>query len=170
MPVQIVISDYDPAWPVQFERIKAHVSSALGQLAVAIEHVGSTSVPELAAKPIIDLDVAVPTFTDIPEGIERLASIRYEHRGDLGIAGREAFDTPTGFHRHHLYLVAADGREFKRHVAFRSRLRRDDNARREYEQLKRRLAVEYAADIANYSIAKTEFVERILAEELGTNH
>lgn len=170
MPSPIVIAEYSSDWVVQFEVIKAHLSEVLGSLAVAIEHVGSTSVPGLAAKPILDIDMAVPTSSDVPEGIARLSTIGYAHRGDLGITGREAFEPSPGYHPHHPYLLAADSREFRRHIAFRNRLRSDEQARQEYEQLKRKLAVEYAANVTNYSIAKTEFVERILAEELGSEH
>lgn len=169
-PAPIEIADYDPGWPVQFKIIKSRISVALGPLAVAIEHVGSTSVPGLAAKPIIDLDIAVPEDADIPVGIRLLATIGYEHEGDLGITGREAFTTRTGLYRHHPYLVTVNGRELQRHIAFRNRLRTDISARNEYELLKRRLAIEFAADVTNYSKAKTEFVERILAEELGVGH
>lgn len=170
MPAPIVIADYDPDWPVQFESVKCRISAALGELAVAIEHVGSTSVPGLAAKPIIDLDIAVPEESDVPEGIRLLATIGYVHQGDLGIKGREAFDTPPGSYPHHPYLVTANGREFRRHIAFRDRLRRDKSTRREYEALKRRLAVEYRDNVDQYSEAKSVLIHPVLAEELGPDH
>lgn len=167
MPKPLTIAEYDADWPRQFELIQSRISKAFGPLAVTIEHVGSTSVPGLAAKPIIDLDIAVPGASGIPEGIRLLATIGYEPEGDLGITGREAFSVPEGSYAHHPYLVAVDGREFKRHIAFRNRLRSDVSARQEYEQLKRRLAIEFSSNTENYSKAKTDFVERILNEELG---
>src|SRR6266540_5229473 len=87
----VVVVEYDPEWPRVFERIRAAVAPALGGVAVAIEHVGSTSVSGLAAKTIIDVDVVVPTVADVAVAIERLATLGYVHRGDLGIPGREAF-------------------------------------------------------------------------------
>ncbi len=166
----IVIADYDPNWPIQFKQLKAPIAEAMGDLAVAIEHVGSTSVPGLAAKPIIDLDVAVPDELDVPEGIRRLAAIGYVHRGDLGIKGREAFDTPPTTIRHHPYLVAVNGREFKRHITFRDRLRADAELRQKYEALKRRLAVEYKDNVDGYSEAKSVIIRPVLEEALGSDH
>jgi GrpB-like predicted nucleotidyltransferase (UPF0157 family) len=167
---KIVIADYDPDWSVQFNRIKTELAAALGTLAVAIEHVGSTSVPGLAAKPILDIDIAVASVSDVPTAIQLLARLDYKHEGDLGIKGREAFSIPDGAYPHHPYVVTADGREFKRHIAFRNRLRRDESVASEYEQLKRQLAAQYGAGRDGYSRAKTEFVERILNEKLGADH
>lgn len=166
----MVISDYDPDWSVQFERIEAKLAAVLGSLAVAIEHVGSTSVPGLAAKPILDIDIAIESVSEVPSAIQFLTEINYKHEGDLGITGREAFSVPEGAYPHHLYVVTADGREFKRHLAFRNRLRQDESAAREYEEIKRQLAAHYGADRDGYSRAKTEFVEHILNEELGADH
>lgn len=167
MPSPIIIADYEPNWPVQFEEIKAQVAERLGGLAVTVEHIGSTSVPGLAAKPIIDMVVVVRSKDDVSEGIRLLATLGYEHEGDLGVEGREAFSIPSDTPEHHLYLSASDARELKRHVAFRERLRRDSRARQDYEQLKRKLAATPDIDRTNYSLAKTEFVEGILVEELG---
>ncbi len=167
MPSPIVIADYDPDWPRQFEILRDRFSAALGELPVAIEHVGSTSVPGLAAKPIIDVAMVVPSAADVPEGIRRLATIGYTHRGDLGVAGREAFDTPPDTYPHHPYLHASDGRELRRQIAFRDRLRRDEKVRNEYEQLKRARAARLVHMVPEYWESKTELVERILAEELG---
>ncbi|HMI75631.1 MAG TPA: GrpB family protein [Steroidobacteraceae bacterium] len=84
------IRDYDPAWPDVFAKLAARARTALGSLVLTVEHIGSTSVPGLAAKPIIDLDVVLASPADPPEAIRRLARIGYAHEGDLGIAGRDA--------------------------------------------------------------------------------
>src|SRR5258705_12320222 len=89
----VEVVDYDPRWPTRFETLRARIVAALGSLADSIEHVGSTSVPGLAAKPIIDIDVLVVSAIDVPEAIERLALLGYLHRGNLGIDGREAFES-----------------------------------------------------------------------------
>ena len=86
----IVVSDYDPAWTEWFETVHNHVWPAVEGIALRIDHVGSTAVPGLAAKPIIDVDVVVATSDHVSEAIERLAAIGYRWRGDLGVPGREA--------------------------------------------------------------------------------
>jgi len=91
MPGQPVhIADYDPQWPVTFQQICGPITAALGPLAQRIEHVGSTAVPGLAAKPIIDLDVVIATRSDLPAVTARLRPLGYQPEGDLGVVGREA--------------------------------------------------------------------------------
>jgi nucleoid DNA-binding protein len=94
-PRPVVLVPYDPAWPVTFERLRDVYAGALGHLARAIEHVGSTAVPGLAATPIIDVDVVIPSRDVLAEVIRRLAGLGYRHQGDLGVPGREAF-APEG--------------------------------------------------------------------------
>src|SRR6188508_3746065 len=101
----IVVVDYDPAWSVIFESLRAQLWAVVADVALAIEHVGSTAVPGLAAKPIIDLDVVVAPG-QVGTAIDRLSAIGYEHKGDLGVAGREAMRHPSGSRRHHLYVCA----------------------------------------------------------------
>lgn len=88
---QIQVVDYDSQWPAIFDVLAARARGALAGLATRVEHVGSTAVPGLVAKPIVDLDVAVANARDIPPAIERLATLGYVHEGDLGIEGRQAF-------------------------------------------------------------------------------
>lgn len=159
----VVIEGYDPTWPVEFERLKTRVLKALGDDAVGVEHVGSTAVPGLAAKPVIDLDVVVRSTDDLPDAIERLAAIGYVHRGDLGIPGREAFQWLAGERRHHLYVVVAGNREHRRHLMFRDYLRAHREEAVKYARLKRELAREHAEDRDAYTGGKSEFVERVLA-------
>ena len=162
MPGPVIIVDYDPRWPVVFEELRAPVVAALGDLVVIVEHVGSTAVPGLAAKPIIDMDVVVPSVADIPEAIGRLAILGYVHRGDLGITGREAFTSPAGKPRHHLYVCALDSEELRRHRSFRDYLLTHPDEARAYEALKRAAARRFAEDRAAYNEAKTWFVEAVL--------
>ena len=158
----IIIEDYDPHWPDQFELLRSRIAPALDPLAAAIEHVGSTAVPGLAAKPIIDLDVLLRHPTDLPEAISRLAILGYQHRGDLGVHGREAFRPPSNDIPHHLYVCTQESREYIRHITFRNHLRANPEDARAYERLKRTLAQEYRHDREAYNQAKTEFVEAIL--------
>ena len=111
---------YDEKWKQAFLDIKAELEPALGSLALSIEHVGSTSVEGLAAKPIIDIDVVVGKG-EVEAAIKALALIGYNHEGNCGIEGREAFKYSGKEHlmNHHLYVCPEDSRELKRHVSFR---------------------------------------------------
>jgi GrpB-like predicted nucleotidyltransferase (UPF0157 family) len=160
----IVIANYDSTWPEVFAKLAARAKQALGALAQRIEHVGSTAVPGLAAKPIIDLDAVVSSQQDLPEAIRRLATLSYVHEGTLGIAGREAFRWPPGESRHHLYVVTADSAELARHLAFRDALRSDLALREAYMALKRSLAERFAHDREAYNSGKAAFIESALAE------
>src|SRR5262245_17837584 len=101
----LVIQDYDPLWRDRFAVLAARTQTALGGLALRIEHVGSTAVPGLAAKPVVDLDVVVAAHADVNEAIRRLERLGYAHKGNAGIEGREAFQWPPGEERHHLYVL-----------------------------------------------------------------
>jgi GrpB-like predicted nucleotidyltransferase (UPF0157 family) len=164
----VIIVGYDPSWPATFQQLRAQVAARLGPLAVAIEHVGSTAVPGLAAKPIIDLDVVIADPTDLPTVIERLRPLGYHHQGDLGVPGREAFTTPVGAPPHHLYICAADTPALNRHLAFRDTLRANAELAQAYGDLKRDLAAKLGHDRAGYTEAKTRFVEDVLASASTT--
>ena len=157
----VVIEDYDPRWPTQFETLRSRLANSLNGLAITIEHVGSTSVPGLAAKPIIDIDVLLKSAADLPHAITALASMGYRHRGDLGIPGREAFRAPAGDFPHHLYVCLTDT-EYRRHITFRDHLRTNPEEANAYAALKRELALKFGEDREGYNNAKREFVERIL--------
>lgn len=158
----IVVSDYDAGWPALFERLAQPLVAAVAGLGARVEHVGSTSVPGLAAKPIIDIDVAVSSAADVPAAIERLCALGYVYQGDKGVKGCEAFLWPTGAPEHHVYVVVEGNDPHTNHVRFRDRLRGDPWTAQEYAVLKRGLAERYGADRLGYSGAKTEFVTRAL--------
>jgi GrpB-like predicted nucleotidyltransferase (UPF0157 family) len=159
---EVRVVDYDTEWPAEFDVLAGRVRAFLAEIALRVEHVGSTSVPGLPAKPVIDLDVVVPSTGMMPIAIEKLAVIGYVHEGDLGIQGREAFRWPSGEQRHHLYLLAEGARELRRHIAFRDSLRGDATLRDRYAALKRSLADRYRNDIEGYIAGKDEFVESVL--------
>jgi len=160
----IIVVDYDPTWPAIFERLRATIWPVVSDVALTIEHVGSTSVPGLAAKPIIDLSVVVQTETDIPVAIERLASLGYVHIGNLGVESREAFSNPDGLGSHHLYLCPRDGLGLANHLAVREYLRSHPEAAREYGELKKQLAKAFPDDIDSYVDGKTDFLLKILQQ------
>ena len=159
----VVIVAYDRRWPARFAALRDRLAGALGPLAVGIEHVGSTAVPGLAAKPIIDLDVVIATREDLPAVIQRLRPLGYEHEGDLGVAGREAFTSPADGPPHHLYVCAVESPALARHLALRDLLRVDPEAAAAYGDLKRALAVRFRHDRAAYTDAKSVFIEALLA-------
>jgi GrpB-like predicted nucleotidyltransferase (UPF0157 family) len=159
----IEIRDYDPHWGKAFDELRAKLSAALGSLAVEIEHVGSTAVPGLPAKPIIDIDVVVESEAAFAAVREKLALAGYVYEGDLGISGRHAFEATDPAPAHHLYVCARDNAELRRHLAFRDYLRAHPDAAGEYGAMKYRAAAEAGADRAAYGAAKREFIEGILA-------
>jgi GrpB-like predicted nucleotidyltransferase (UPF0157 family) len=162
MSSRITIQDYDPLWPQQFETLRSRIAATLGEMAIAVEHVGSTAVPGLAAKPIIDIDILLKSSTDFPLVITRLSSSGYEHQGDLGITGREVFRPPPNDLPHHLYVCPPDSQEYMRHIAFRDHLRTHPEDANAYATLKRMLAGKFADDRDAYTQGKGEFVANIL--------
>ena len=162
MSHSIIVVDYDPQWPELFEALRAGIATALGDLAAAIEHVGSTAVPGLAAKPVIDIDVLLSPSDGFADAIARLVPLGYAHRGNLGIAGREAFSQPPAQPAHHLYVCAPDCSEYRRHIAFRDYLRAHPESARAYGDLKRSLASRFGEDRERYGAGKDEFVNEIL--------
>jgi len=127
-------------------------------MAAAIEHIGSTAVPDLAAKPIIDIDVVLASEMMLPAAIERLAHLGYIHRGNLGVPEREAFRAPANDPPHHLYVCPPCSAEFRRHIAFRDYLRAHPKDAKIYGDLKIVLAERFREDRSAYNTAKREFV------------
>lgn len=163
-PIESVeVFAYDPSWVEKFESYAGKLRPVLGELVLGIEHVGSTSVPGLAAKPIIDLDVVISSRVLLERVIAELSTLGYVHEGNLGIPGREAFRWPEG-ERHHLYVCSVDTPNLHNHLMFRDYLREYPEAVHEYSQLKTQLALRHKNDIDGYSAAKSMFIEGILAK------
>jgi GrpB-like predicted nucleotidyltransferase (UPF0157 family) len=165
----ITVVDYDPAWSTQFETLRSILLSAVGDIAVAVEHIGSTSVPGLAAKPIIDIDVVVASAADVTVAIERLAVIGYEHRGNLGVEGREAFGSPPEPPQRHLYVCIQGGTALQNHLALREYLRKNSDSAAKYGRLKKQLAARFPKDMDNYIDGKTAFILGVL-RDMGLSH
>ncbi len=157
----IEVVEHDPAWSERFETLRRLLSPVLAGIDARIEHVGSTSVPGLAAKPVIDADILLQDVSDLPGVIAALESLGYRHLGDLGITGREAFRHPSPPFRHNLYAAAADALPIRNHLAFRDALRADSALRDEYAALKRRLAAT-CDDMDSYVEGKTALIVRVL--------
>ena len=174
-PRPVVIVDYNPDWPLEFASLCQVIGSALGELAIAIEHIGSTSVPGLPAKPIIDLDVVIASRELLPQVIQRLAGLGYVHEGDKGVPGREAFTcdvmTPQDgsgrrWPEHHMYVCCQDSDELAHHLVFRDYLRAYPQVASAYAQLKRQLSERYRNDREAYTEGKTAFVEGVLRKAM----
>jgi GrpB-like predicted nucleotidyltransferase (UPF0157 family) len=162
-----------------FAEERARLQASIGKWAVAIEHVGSTAIPGIAAKPIIDIGVALNQFSDALHCITPLVETGWVCMGEFGIPGRIFFrkvtdtpepgQSPNGIGRtHQVHMYARDHEQFINHLALRDYLRANADARQEYEDLKRRLADEHA-DIEAYADAKSDFIRKILkrAREAG---
>ena len=158
----LTLVPHDPDWENSYEALRHRLSALLGRHAVDIQHVGSTSIRGVAAKPILDVDVLIDRRA-WPDVLELLRGAGYEHRGDLAIAGREAFAAPSTATAHHLYVCISGTPEWDRHLRFRDYLRSHPAVAADYVRLKRRLAVAHRGDRAAYTEAKGEFIEQVLA-------
>jgi len=166
MKKPIVVVQYNPDWPAAFERIKAYLQPHIADLLVDIHHVGSTSVPGLSAKPIIDLDIEIPSMDVFPDVVKRLDKIGYRHQGNYGIEGREAFkrETLDDFMAHHMYVCPSCSDELKRHIKLRDYLRANPAKADEYGALKIANARKYGNDIDAYIEGKGAFIMECLSQ------
>lgn len=161
----IEIARYDPAWPGAFERERAAILAALGDLVSAIEHVGSSAVPRLGAKPIIDIMIGLRELADHARCVAPLQALGYEYMGERGIPGRLFFARPIPRPRtHHLHMVEHCSSFWVRHLLFRDYLRAHSEEAHAYYELKLRLAARFGADVEAYTEAKTEFIRSVEAK------
>ena len=160
---KVIVLPYDSAWKAAFEAIKAEIESALGNRTVGIEHVGSTSVEGMSAKPCIDIDVVIKDYSVFDDVVQRLNAIGYIHEGDLGIKGRDAFKYADKPHlmTHHLYVCPSDSEELHRHITFRDYLRGNSEAVKMYSQVKEKAAKLFPNDIDGYIRYKTPCIESL---------
>lgn len=160
----IQVLDYNPEWPGHFAQIRDRIWPCVRDVALRIEHVGSTAVVGLAAKPIIDLDTVIVGRCDLASVVTRLGGLGYQHRGDLGIPDREAFWTPENQPAHHLYVCSQDSLALRNHIVFRDHLRAHPGDAAAYSMLKKQLAEVCGGDIDRYVEGKTDFILSILAQ------
>jgi GrpB-like predicted nucleotidyltransferase (UPF0157 family) len=161
----ILVADHDPTWAATFERIRADLVRALeaaGASYLSIEHVGSTSVPGLAAKPIIDVDIVVRA-DDVESATAAIVRAGYEPLGTLGVEDRWAFREPDR-PRRNVYVTIDGCLALRNHLAVRDTLRRDPELAAEYGAVKQELARRYTVDeIDAYIAGKTDVLQRVLA-------
>lgn len=177
----MILESHDSAWAEEFASLREVYINALGPLILRVEHVGSTAVPNLLAKPILDIDIVMPGYDVFSDVMAALGVLGYTHHGDQEIEGRETFkrhdrETPFTLPRrtwmeHHLYVCPANGAELRRHLRFRDMLLAHTVIRHEYEQLKIEIAVRSAGDRKTYARLKEiecrAFFGRILSESIA---
>lgn len=159
----VVVVPYDESWKSAFQEIREEIECAMGDLIIGIEHVGSTSVEGMSAKPCIDLDVIIRDYSVFGAVVERLESIGYIYEGDLGIPDREAFKYLDKPHllKHHLYVCPQHSRELFRHITFRDFLRSNPDAVQLYSSVKETAAKLFPDDIDQYIAYKAPCIENL---------
>jgi GrpB-like predicted nucleotidyltransferase (UPF0157 family) len=171
----MLIQAYKQSWIADFGEISNVIYEALINLNISIEHIGSTSVPELAAKPIIDIDIIIDNYKSFDEVKPALENLGYYHNGNQGVADREVFkrNKPENHQIldsiiHHLYVCPKNSEELRRHILFRDYLIANKDARIKYQKLKYKIAAEAAQDKKTYAelkeIKATEFIAGVTAK------
>ncbi len=165
----IVVSDYNPAWPAIFEQERMSLHAALGPLVLSVEHIGSTAVPGLAAKPIIDLQLSVRDLEEARSScVGPLQALGYAYMPEYEarLPGELFFRKGQPW-SHHLHVSQADHPRWRRRLLFRDYLREHPEVAGDYMKLKRDLAAAFDTDMSGYMNAKTAFVAATLAEAVG---
>ncbi len=165
MAYPVIIVEYNPRWPALYEEEKERILGLIGHRVVTIEHVGSTAVTGLGAKPIIDITIALRRLADAEECIDPLTSIGYEYKPPdrVGIPERRFFDKkPSGASTYHIHMVELTSDFWERHLLFRDFLRSHPEVAGQYCRLKKELAAKYGSDRDGYTEAKTPFIESVV--------
>ncbi len=169
---KVIVEPYNPKWAHAFNELKEAYLNHL-DADLRIEHVGSTSVPGLSAKPIIDIDIVVKHKGDALNLVGKLEELGYIHEGNLGVEGRDAFkrsikEAPLMYEHHskwfahHLYVCLEDSLAFKNHMALKAYLMAHADAVKEYSELKIALSHKFPYDVDKYCEEKTPFITRVL--------
>ena len=160
---KVTVLPYDKGWQTAFEAIKQEIETAAGDLIIGIEHVGSTAVAGMCAKPCIDIDVVMKDYSVFETLANRLAEIGYIHEGDLGIKDREAFCYTGKPHlaKHHLYVCPQYSNELHRHITFRNYLKTNPDAVKKYSQVKLEAAQLFPDDIDRYIAYKSPCISEL---------
>lgn len=162
MPQHIVVVDYDPLWPLLFRKEADAISRILGDNLVLIHHIGSSSVPFLAAKPIIDIMPVVKDLSGVDAVSEEFVKLGYEYLGEFGIKGRRYLRKGGQERTHQIHIFQMeDDTNILRHLAFRDYLRSHRDVAMEYAELKKDLAARFPYDMDGYCDGKDAFVKKI---------
>ena len=168
-PYAVQLSTHDPAWADQAETEGARLLDAAGSAITSVHHIGSTSIPGILAKPIIDLMGIGPDLGAIEGARPRLETLGYAWHGEYGLEGRRyctLTDGATGLRRFHLHCYAEGDRSIRRHLAFRDYLRARPAEAHDYERMKQGCAAKHQADSNAYTACKDRWIKRVEAEAL----
>lgn len=167
------IEPYNPSWPLEFEKIKEVIAQALADLDIDVQHVGSTAIPGLCAKPMLDIDIIIEHKHLLQDLVTRLVKLGYISKGEQGIPGRFAFKQSSDFtphttenytwQAHHLYVCYADSLALKNHVLFRDTLRNHPEVVQQYASVKMELVDELQLTREEYTVKKTDFILSVLS-------
>ena len=160
---KVNVLPYDENWKSDFKKIRREIECAIGNLIVGIEHVGSTSVEGLSAKPCIDIDIIIKDYSVFDSVVEKLETIGYIHEGNLGIPDREAFKYSNKPHlqKHHLYVCPQYSEELRRHITFRNFLKTSPESVKKYSSIKEAAAKLFPDDIDKYMQYKSPCIEEL---------
>jgi GrpB-like predicted nucleotidyltransferase (UPF0157 family) len=163
MPMRIVVVPHDSGWHEQFNAEAGQIATALGPNVVAVHHIGSTAIPTIYAKPILDLLVEVAEIENVDDRTEAMHALGYEAMGEFGIVGRRFFrkDDATGTRTHHVHAFTTGSNEVVRHLAFRDYLLACPDWAERYSTLKRELAAIHADDAEGYMDGKDPFIKEV---------
>ncbi|HJU64051.1 MAG TPA: GrpB family protein [Gemmatimonadaceae bacterium] len=166
----VYLAPYDPAWAEAFAAERARILGALGELPIVVEHAGSTSVPGLAAKPILDILLGRPADVPPSRYVAPLVGIGYEYRGEQGLPGRDYFvrDGPDGRRTHHLHMMALGTPLWREHIGFRDYLRKNPERAAAYAALKEELAARHPMERDAYLKGKNDFIRETVALSLAS--
>lgn len=159
---EVIIVDYNPEWATLFEQEKARLLAVAGDYIEEIQHVGSTAVPGLAAKPIIDIMIAIRGLSLVEKTVAPIESLGYGYMGEYGLPERHFFRKPTNDswsnRTHHIHMVLKGSNQWVNQFHFRDYLRAHPETRQQYEDLKRELATQFRDDRIAYTDAKQDFI------------
>ena len=161
--MKIYMVSHDPKWRQLFQQEAEQLTAVLGSSVAAVHHIGSTAIPTIYAKPIVDILLVVQDLAALDEKQPSMEALGYEALGEFGILGRRYFrrDNLSGERTHQVHAFANDSPQIKRHLAFRDYLINHPETAQEYSDLKRELAAKHPEDIELYMDGKDEFIKKI---------
>ncbi|TET77291.1 MAG: GrpB family protein [Candidatus Heimdallarchaeota archaeon] len=159
----VKLKPYNPQWKEFFKKEKKLISSVITAFLIDIQHIGSTAIPNIVAKPIIDVAVAIDSLDNIEKIIPPLENIGFIYRGEQGIPDRHMFvKGGENYRTHHLHVMQKDHYEWNKHILFRDYLKKHPNDAKQYSELKQKLFLKYGNDREKYTESKSEFIQNII--------